>query len=91
MLLQMTSIRYNIHPLINASPFLGPFCFTLFIFLVVFVCLRMFITIINDSFHFVRDHVPHDENEDEQIFTFMFHKFQRWIGMIFLYSFSINL
>jgi hypothetical protein len=51
----------------------------------------MFITIINDSFRFVRDHVKHHENEDEQIFTFMFQKFQCWIGMLFLYSFSINL
>jgi hypothetical protein len=84
MLLQMATIRYNIHPLIDASSFLGPFSFTLFIFSVVFICLRMFISIINDSFRFVRDHVKHRENEDEQIFTFMFQKFQRWIGRIVL-------
>jgi len=84
MLLQMATIRYDIHPLIDASSFLGPFCFALFIFSVVFICLRMFITIINDSFRFVRDHVKQNQNEDEQIFTFMFQKFQRWIGRIVL-------
>jgi hypothetical protein len=89
MLFQMASIKYNIHPLINASSFLGPFCFTLFIFSVVFICLRMFITIIIDSFHFVRDHVKQHQNEDEQIFTFMLQKIQRWIGMILLYLFFL--
>ncbi len=84
MLLQMATIRYDIHPLIDASSFLGPFSFALFIFSVVFICLRMFITIINDSFRFVRDHVKQNQNEDEQIFTFMFQKFQRWIGRIVL-------
>jgi hypothetical protein len=78
MLFAMASTKYNVHDLVDASPFLGPFCFSLFIFLVVFICLSMFISIIIDSFRFVRDNVQHHQYEiDQQIFIFMFRRFRR--------------
>jgi hypothetical protein len=86
MLFQMTVLKFDVHHLTDASPFLGPLCFSLFIFLVVFVCLSMFLSIINQSFRFVRDNLKHDQNGDEQIFIFMLQKFRCWIGM-FIFTF----
>ena len=81
MLFEMTLMKFDAYELMDASPFLGPFSFTLFILLVVFVCLSMFLTIINDSFRFVRDHPPSHRDIDEQIFPFKFYRFRRWICM----------
>ena len=78
MLFEMSLMKFDAHELLEASPFLGPFAFSLFILLVVFVCLSMFLTIINDSFRHVREHV----NDDEEIFSFMWKKFLRWTGLI---------
>jgi hypothetical protein len=61
----------------SSAAFLGPFCFSLFIILVVFICLSMFLSIINDSFRRVRKNL---KNENEGIFSFMFDRFQRSIG-----------
>jgi hypothetical protein len=77
MLVEMTLLKFNVHDLVNAGAFLGPFCFSLFIFLVVFVCLSMFISIINQSFRLVRDN---DKSNEQDIFTFMFDQFKCWIG-----------
>jgi hypothetical protein len=85
MLLQMISLKYNTNELSHASTFLGPFCFSLFIYIVVFICLSMFISIIRESFRYVRANVKHHhQTEDEQIFPFMFLRFRRWIGMLSL-------
>jgi hypothetical protein len=40
MLFEMTLMKFDAYELLNAAEFLGPFCFSLFILLVVFVCLR---------------------------------------------------
>jgi polycystin 1L2 len=88
MLFEMTLMKFNAYELIDVSPFLGPFCFSLFIFIVVFICLSMFITIINHSFRFVRDDIKKHQYEDEQVFTFMIQKFRHWIGMTVLFFFS---
>ena len=77
MLVEMTSLKYNVNELCKAAPFLGPFCFSLFIVLVVFICMNMFISIVSDSFRTVRQHAHNDNNE---IFTFILYKFQRWTG-----------
>ncbi|CAF4398180.1 unnamed protein product, partial [Adineta steineri] len=39
LLFKMTLIKCDASEMAEANAFLGPFCFTLFIFLVVFVCL----------------------------------------------------
>jgi hypothetical protein len=67
----VTVSKYNVHDLIEASACLGPFTFSLFIFIVVSVCLRMFISIIIDSFRHVRTNI----NDDEEIFSLMWNKF----------------
>jgi len=77
MLSEMTFLKFNVTDLSEAAAFLGPFCFSLFILLVVFICMKMFISIIIDSFRTVRQNV---RNEDHEILAFMIHKFQRWTG-----------
>jgi hypothetical protein len=77
LLFQMTLMQFDAHQLIGAAAFLGPFCFSLFILLVVFVCLSMFFTIINQSFHRARQNL---NKNNEGIYSFMFDQFLRWIG-----------
>ncbi len=81
MLFEMTLMKFDTSELIEASAFLGPFCFSLFIFLVVFVCMSMFLSIINESFRRARENV----NDNQEIFSFMWNKFQRWTGWEFIY------
>jgi hypothetical protein len=78
MLFEMALLKFDSSQLIEASPFVGSFCFSLFIFLVVFVCLSMFITIIIKNIRRARDNV---KNDDEQIFSFMLQKFRHWIAL----------
>ena len=80
MLFEILLMLFDVQKITSAAPFLGPFCFSLFIFLVVFVCMGMFLTIINESFRSVRDQARSHDN-DEHIFSFMFNKFQIWIGV----------
>ncbi|CAF5017173.1 unnamed protein product [Rotaria sp. Silwood1] len=81
MLFEMTLTKFDAHELHEAAAFLGPFCFSLFIFIVVFVCMSMLLTIINDSFRFVRENAKVKSNEDQHILSFMFSKFQQWIDI----------
>jgi hypothetical protein len=85
----MASMKFNINDLTEASPFLGPFCFSLFIFIVVFICMSMLLTIIIGSFRFVRDNAKRKSNQDQHILSFMFYKFQRWMSIE--YAFKIDL
>ncbi|CAF1261744.1 unnamed protein product [Adineta steineri] len=77
MLFQMTLLKFDSNNFIQASSFLGPFCFSIFIFFVVFICLSMFISIVNDSFRQVRNNIRHDED----IFLFTLRKFLHWTGL----------
>ncbi|CAF4333968.1 unnamed protein product [Adineta steineri] len=77
MLFEMTLMKFDASEIIGADAFLGPFCFTLFILLVVFVCLSMFFSIIIDSFHHAKD----NQKEDQVMLSFMVKKFLRWIGL----------
>jgi hypothetical protein len=80
MIFQIMVIKFNVTELREANGFLGPFCFTLFIFFVVFICMNMFISIINNSFRTLRQNLGQTVNEDQQIFAFIFHKFKCWTG-----------
>ena len=81
MLMEMMLMKFNTTELSAGAAFLGPLCFTLFIFIVVFVCLSMFLTIINESFRSVRDEAKIHAAKDPQILAFMAYKFQRWLGL----------
>lgn len=81
MLSEMTLMQFDAHDLADASSFLGPFSFSLFIFVVVFVCMSMFITIINDSFRYVHDHLRNDSDDEENIIIYTVNTFLHWTGM----------
>jgi hypothetical protein len=72
----MTVTRFNVSDLIQANAFLGPFCFFIFMLLVVFICLNMFLSIINASFHRARQ----NQAADEEILSFTLKKFLSWSG-----------
>jgi hypothetical protein len=78
MLFQMTLLTFDATEFIGAAAFLGPFCFSLFILLVVFICLSMFLSIIHNSFRRARDDMKIKKNEE--IFSFILNRFQRWTG-----------
>ena len=78
MLFEMTLLKFDANELSRAAPFLGPFCFSLFILLVVFICMSMFLSIINDSFRRAREE---KNNDHEEIFSYMLKKFLRWSGL----------
>ncbi|UJR09103.1 hypothetical protein I4U23_013350 [Adineta vaga] len=77
MLFEITLMKFDATELIEAGAFLGPFCFTLFIFVVVFVCLSMFLSIINDSFRRAKE----TRIEDQIILSFMWKKFIQYTGL----------
>ncbi|CAF1041705.1 unnamed protein product [Adineta steineri] len=77
MLFEMTLMKFDASQIMGADAFLGPSCFTLFMLLVVFVCLSMFFSIIIDSFHHAND----NQKEDQVMLSFMVKKFVRWTGL----------
>jgi hypothetical protein len=81
MLFEMMVLKFNVTELLEADAFLGPFCFILFIFFVVFICMNMFISIIRNSFCTLRKNLAKTVNEDHDIFAFIFRKFKRWTGL----------
>ena len=78
MLFEISLMKFDAHGLIDADAFLGPLAFSLYILIVVFVCMSMFLSIINDSFRQARDDVH--RRIDEQLFSLTIDKFLRWIG-----------
>ncbi len=78
MLFEMTALKFDVHDLTEAAAFLGPFCFSLFIILVVFICMSMFVSIIIDSFRRARANL---KNKNEEIVSFMIKRFHRWTGL----------
>ncbi|UJR11128.1 hypothetical protein I4U23_015309 [Adineta vaga] len=78
MLFEMTLMKFDAHELSGAAAFLGPFSFSLFIFVVVFVCMSMFLSIINGAFARARENV---DDRKKELFSFMLETFQQWIGM----------
>ncbi|CAF4240688.1 unnamed protein product, partial [Adineta steineri] len=74
MLFEITLMKFDASDFTGADPFLGPFCFSLFVIIVVFICLSMFMSILNDGFH----HVEENPTEDPHIFSYMLKKFLNW-------------
>jgi hypothetical protein len=81
MLFQMILMQFDAYELSGADAFLGPFCLSLFIFIIVFVFMSVFLTIINQSFRFVRKNATMKSKEDQDMLSFMLYKFQRWLGV----------
>lgn len=80
MLFEMILFKFNGTEIHGANTYLGPLCFTFYIFLVVFVGMTMFISIINDNFGKVRERNEKTYNADHDMLAFMWDKFKRWTG-----------
>ncbi|CAF4548104.1 unnamed protein product [Rotaria sp. Silwood1] len=80
MLFEMLLLKFDATEITQAAPFLGPLYFTWFILFVVFVCINMFVSIINDNFRAARDYVHKVDHDDQDIFTNVFKKIQWWCG-----------
>ena len=74
MLFEMSLSKFDAKQLFHADPFLGPLCFSLFMILVVFICLGMFISIISDSFESARK----TKDIGSEIYSYIFNRFLRW-------------
>ncbi|CAF1298678.1 unnamed protein product [Adineta steineri] len=74
MLFEITLMNFDASDFTGADPFLGSFSCSLFIIIVIFVCLNMFLSIINDGFH----HVEQNPIENQQILSYMLQKFLNW-------------
>jgi len=77
MLFEILLMQFDASQFTGAAAFLGPFSFSLFIFLVVFVCMSMFLSIITDNFRLAREN---SRKNKEEIFSFIWNRFQRWTG-----------
>ncbi|CAF4171036.1 unnamed protein product [Rotaria sp. Silwood2] len=80
MLFEMLLLKFDTTEITQAAPFLGPIYFTLFILFVVFICINMFVSIINDNFRAVRDYVHTVDHDNEDVFINFFKILQRWCG-----------
>jgi hypothetical protein len=80
MLFEMLLLKFDASDLLGAPPFLGPFYFALFILFVVFVCINMFVSIINDNFRFIRAEVHKVDDDDQDVFINVLKKLERWFG-----------
>jgi hypothetical protein len=73
MLFEMSLMKFDGSQLIVSAPFLGPFSFSLFILIMVFICLNIFVSIINDSFH----RAQKDIDRAQPVISLMWKKFLR--------------
>ncbi|CAF0867741.1 unnamed protein product [Adineta steineri] len=79
-------MKFDASDFTGADPFLGPFCFSLFVIIVVFICLSMFLSILNDGFH----HVEENPIEDPHILSYMLKKFLNWTRKKYLINLNKN-
>ena len=70
MLFEMSLLKFDAHELTDAASMLGPITFALYIIIVVFICLSMFLSIINDNYRAAREE-SNEEYYGEQIFSMM--------------------
>lgn len=82
MLFEMLLLKFDTIDFIAAEPLLGPIYFTLFILFVVFVCINMFVSIVNDSFRVVRDEVHKVDDDEQDLFIKFVKKLKTWLGKV---------
>ena len=82
MLFEMLILKFNTSELADAAPLLGPLYFTFFIIFVVFVCINMFVSIVNDNFRLARADVHRVDEDNQDVFINFLKKLQRWFGKL---------
>ena len=78
MLFEMLLLKFDTSEFIDAQPYLGPIYFTLFILFVVFVCINMFVSIVNDNYRLVPADVHKVDDDDQDLFIQLLKKLKRW-------------
>lgn len=76
MLFEMSLSKFDVKELFEIDSLLVPFCFSLFMILIVFLCMGMFVSIMNNSFRSVRK--KQNKNQPAEVYSYMFNKFLRW-------------
>jgi len=90
MLFEMSLLKFDAYELSDAAPVLGPITFTLFILVVVFVCLSMFLSIINDNFRSSRTSIDMNHHRMvKQMFRLMVEKILGYLRNLLLDSIEI--
>jgi hypothetical protein len=84
MLFEMLLLKFDARIISSSASFLGPFYFALFILFVVFICMNMFISIINDNFRRVRADVHQVDHDEQDLFIKFIKKLHQWCGRCFL-------
>lgn len=77
MLFEMILMQFPADELVQADAFLGPLALSLFVFLLIFVGLSMFMSIINEHFQVVRKETK--DNQDD-IYSFLWKQICKRIG-----------
>ncbi|CAF3282231.1 unnamed protein product [Rotaria socialis] len=80
MLFELLLLKFNTSQITGAAPMLGPIYFSLFILFVVFVCMNMFVSIINDNFRKVRNHIHRMDHDDQDMFITLLKRIQHCCG-----------
>ena len=90
-LFEMVLLKFDARELIDASALLGPLCFSLFIFMVVFICVSMFVSIVSDHFRVVRETNKKDRGRRNEpgMGTFVLRKLQALLGEWSPFSLSL--
>jgi len=83
MICQMIKLKFDTTTIVDAAPLLGPLYFASFIIFVVFVCINMFVSIINDNFRRVRADVYRIHSDQMDAFIKFFNKIRRWFGKFY--------
>jgi hypothetical protein len=80
MLFEMLLLKFDTAEFIQSQPLLGPVYFALFILFVVFVCINMFVSIINDNFRVVRADVHKVDDDEQDLYIKVVKKLKQWFG-----------
>ena len=72
-LFEMILMKFNAHQLSEVDALLGPFCYSLFMSLVVLICMGTFLSIMNDGFRRARENINNEH-------VYSTDQFLRWIG-----------
>jgi polycystin 1L2 len=81
MLLEMLLLGFDSQDLYEADTVLGPLAFALFIFIVVFICCTMVISIINNGFRDIGRNNKSVTNQDQNVLLFVFLQIKRALGL----------
>jgi hypothetical protein len=76
-LFEMSLMKFDAQQLSGAASILGPVCFTLFVLVVVFVCMSMFVSIITGSFQHVREHT---DKTNDYLIRLLWQRVVQWTG-----------